>query len=254
MKTSIYFLFILTIMSACHPNGIEATSANSPKNQSSAQYLKLAFERGDLNSLMKINLHGKTLEQADYISLVTKMYNSGALVVPVIKGDKRAENAIGPLWRDKDAKIRSFLNENKEDPNYSYLRQFCALDVIRKTELLTDNSDDALSTLGYYIDILAQEQNISPAFFYQGLKKLKNYWPKQQLKSTVELAIKASEEAMRQNQQGIQNFEKGVKKGHPELLKSAFYADQIDASKEIDRQYLFYIKQMKAMILSNVVY
>ncbi|MFN3379581.1 MAG: hypothetical protein ACK41O_09005 [Runella zeae] len=235
-------------MSACHPNGIEVTSANSPKNQSSAQYLKLAFERGDLNSLMKINLHGKTLEQADYVSLVTKMYNSGALVVPVIKSDKRAENAIGPLWKDKDEKIRSFLNENKEDPNYSYLRQFCALDIIRKTELLTDNSDDALSTLGYYIDILAQEQNISPSFFYQGLKKLKNYWPKQQFKSTIELAIKASEEAIRQNQEGIQNFEKGVKKGHPELLKSAFYADQIDASKEIDRQYLFYIKQMKAMI------
>ncbi len=248
MKTSIYFLFILTIMGACHPNGIEVTSANSPKNQSSAQYLKLAFEQGDLNSLMKINLHGRTLEQADYMSLVTKMYNSGVLVVPAVKSGKRAENAIGPLWRDKDEKIRSFLNENKEDPNYSYLRQFCALDLIRKTELLTDNNDDALSTLGYYIDILAQEQNISPAFFYQGLKKLKNYWPKQQFKSKVELAIKASEEAIRQNQEGIQNFEKGVKKGHPEFLKSAFYADQMDASKEIGRQYLFYIKQMKAMI------
>jgi len=61
MKTSIYFLFILTIMGACHPNGIEVTSANSPKNQSSAQYLKLAFEQGDLNSLIKINLHGRTL-------------------------------------------------------------------------------------------------------------------------------------------------------------------------------------------------
>lgn len=235
-------------MSACHPNGIDITSTNSPKNQSSVQSLKLAFEQGNLNTLMKVNLHGRTLEQPDYISLVTKMYNSGVLVVPAVKSGKRAGNATGPLWRDKDQKIRSFLNENKEDSNYSYLRQFCALEVIRKTDILTDNSDDALSTLGYYIDILAQEQNISPAFFYQGLKKLKNYWPKQQFKSTVELAIKASEEAIRQNQEGIQNFEKAVKKGHPEILKGAFYADQMNAAKEIDRQYLFYIKQMKAMI------
>ncbi len=148
----------------------------------------------------------------------------------------------------KIKKIRSFLNENKEDPNYSYLRQFCALEVIRKTDILTDNTDDALSTLGYYIDILAQEQNISPAFFYYGFKRLKKYWPKQQFKSTVELAIKASEEAIHQNQEKVQNFEKALKKDYPEVIKSAFYADQMDASKEIDRQYLFYIKQMKAMI------
>lgn len=247
MKTSIYFLFILTIMSACHPNGIDITSTNSPKNQSSVQSLKLAFEQGNLNTLMKINLHGRTLEQPDYMSLVTKMYNSGVLVVPAVKSGKRAENATGPLWRDKDEKIRSFLNENKEDSHYSFLRQFCALDVIRKTELLTDNSDEALSTLGYYIDILAQEQNISPAFFYQGLKKLKRHWPKQQFKSTVELAVKASEEAIRQNQENTKNMEKALK-DYPEAKNNAFYIDQMDASKEIDRQYLFYIKQMKAMI------
>ncbi len=108
MKTSIYFLFILTIIGACHPNGIDITSTNSPKNQSSVQSLKLAFEQGNLNTLMKINLHGRTLEEADYMSLVTKMYSSGVLV-SVIKNEKRADNTIGPLWRDKDKKNKVFF-------------------------------------------------------------------------------------------------------------------------------------------------
>lgn len=246
MKTVIYFFIMSVIVVACHPKGIEKTSTNSSINKSSAQSLRIAFEEDDLTKLMKINSHGKELEKEQYMSFMTKIYKSGVLL-PVMNSQKRPDYSTKLLWKEMDEKIRPFLDQNKEDADYSYLRQFCALSVIAKTDILKDNSDDALDALGYYIDILAQEQNISPAFFYHGFKKLKNHWPKQKLISTVKLALSASEEAIRQKEENTRNMEKALK-DYPEAKNNAFYIDQMQASKEIDRQYQFYIKQMKAMI------
>jgi len=252
MKTSMYLFFILTVTVACHYKSVDITSVNSstkPSNLRSSSSLlsfRTELKKDEFGTLMKVNLHDKNMQDGRALSSFNKIYRSGILL-PVMDSLKRPNLKIKLPWRGQDEKIRPFLDANKTDPNYSYLRQFCALETIKRTDILSDDSDDALNSLGYYIEILAQEKNTSPAVFYYALKRLKNHWPKQKLIPTVELALSASNEAIRQLQENTDNMNKALK-DYPEAKNHPFFLEQIEIGKEINTKYLFYIKQMKAMI------
>lgn len=246
MKTSLYLFFILIVTVSCHQKGMEITSSDSSKKLSNLRSFRHELEKDELGTLMKINSHSKNMQDGNTLYSLNKIHGNGILV-PVMDSLKRPNFKIKLSWREQDEKIRPFLNANKIDPNYSFLRQFCALEMIKRTDILRDNSDDALNSLGYYIEMLAQDQNTHPEVFYHGLKRLKNHWPKQKLKSTVELALNASQEAIRQLQENTNNMEKAVK-NYPDAKTHPFYIEQREIGKEINAKYLFYIKQMKAMI------
>ncbi|NBB21339.1 hypothetical protein GVN20_18380 [Runella sp. CRIBMP] len=249
MKNVAYLCTLLIFCVSCQYNAaLEKISAgNSETSSKSVESIRSAFENRDLVQLSRLNFHGEKAETF-YLGLSSSKLRVPDVFQPIKNSKGKYDPTAKFSWKAEDGKMRSFLNELTEsNVQNSCMKQLCAMQMILKTELLEDNSAEALEALRYYTDVLATEKNLSPAIYYYSLQKLKALGKSEKLAKTVRLSLNAVDEAIRQNRENTEKMEAAVK-AYPEVKKSSFYVDQVRASKEFDAQYKHCAKEIKRML------
>ena len=249
MKNLACLYVILFFCASCQPNGnLEKTSVHNDVTSSrSVKAIKTAFENGELVSLSKINYHGAAPETVSLGPLFVRLRDIGALQ-PVRNDQGKYDSAAKLSWKNEDEKLRGFLGGlSQTDVATSCIKQYCALQMILKTQLLEDNSPEALEALKYYTYVLATEKNLSPAVYYYSFQKLKVLGKSEQLTKIATHSLKAIDETILQNKENTQKMQLALK-DYPEAKKGAFYMDQVNASQELDAQYKYCAQSIKKML------
>lgn len=214
------------------------SSCGSPEDQSTVidkpnatqQSLRVGYESKDLSLVpFDYNLK-KDLYQAKHQQMQSKMVGYGLFVFAKTKSEREKEGISEEFaWREQDAKVRTFLKAHEQDEYAFFYRQECAKNMLVFTDILRDDSNEALNSLAYYTEILLDEEFFSPGLMYFSLEKLKAVWGEEKTSNAVKVALNKQEEFLTKNQAMVSEY-----KGKTDEVAQMLLANAEEARRQND--------------------
>lgn len=229
--TSLLSAFLIWTIVGCR-SAVESVP-NTPAAPTSIKYARSIYENNDLDKIpTDLTNQGNYLTAHEYMTVSNRLTHAALFIAADTLRDKERSYL---RWDIEDKKVKTFLSSNMNDKYFSYLSQYCATQMIIRTDLLKKSSPQALSTLAYYTEMLIKEQSYNPVIIYNAFLKLKGYWSDDKMKSNAVETHKYCQNSITKAKVNLQNLSKALRNKSNEK-PVAVTEDYLNGYEEVNHQ------------------